>query len=79
MPPTRETAMLKVISFKEVCAKTSLARASIYRKIDAENRYYYDETFPKPISLSDGKVKGKGLGGHPKPAICGHLKTGHKE
>lgn len=52
--------MPRILSMRQVCEKTSLARASIYRKIDPKDTAHYDETFPKPTTLSDPRVNTKG-------------------
>jgi len=50
---------MRVLSVKQVSDLTSLSRATIYRKNDPDDDSY-DETFPKPFSLSDLKVCKKG-------------------
>lgn len=40
---------MRLISMKQVCEKTSLARASIYRKVE-------DGKFPKPLALDERKL-----------------------
>lgn len=52
--------MPRILSMRQVCDKTSLSRASVYRKINSEDAEYYDETFPKPASLSERKLTKKG-------------------
>lgn len=52
--------MLKIMSMKAVCEATSLAKASVYRKINPKVPEHYDETFPKPFPLSERKMTKKG-------------------
>jgi hypothetical protein len=42
-------------------------------------RYVQSHTLDTPINDAIRAGRGNGLGGHPKPAMHGHLKTGHKE
>jgi hypothetical protein len=62
-----------------------VAEEEFWQNTLAENSFVLEHVFSWPMTIVKGKayVGGKSvmniLGGHPKAAIQGHLKTGHRE
>lgn len=52
---TTATVIPQLIPISEVIKYTGLSRATIYRMID-ENSKFYDPTFPKKIQLSECRI-----------------------
>ncbi|OUY07431.1 helix-turn-helix transcriptional regulator [Acinetobacter populi] len=45
----------KIFNIKTVIEVTALSRSTIYEMINPKSRYY-DETFPKPVRLTEVRV-----------------------
>ncbi|MBJ8443133.1 helix-turn-helix transcriptional regulator [Acinetobacter bereziniae] len=47
--------MNQITNIKEVIQFTSISRAKIYEMINVSSKYY-DQTFPKPVRLSESRI-----------------------
>jgi prophage regulatory protein len=47
--------MNQIINLKEVIQFTSISRAKIYEMINIDSKYY-DQSFPKPVRLSESRI-----------------------
>lgn len=47
--------MNQIINIKEVIKFTNLSRAKIYEMINVDSKYY-DQSFPKPVRLSESRI-----------------------
>ena len=47
--------MNQIINIKEVIQFTSISRAKIYEMINIDSKYY-DQSFPKPVRLSESRI-----------------------
>ena len=47
--------MNQIITIKDVIGFTSISRAKLYEMINVNSKYY-DQTFPRPIRLSESRI-----------------------